>query len=141
QSGRQVRHTHRGVSRVDALPAGPRGTLHVDAQLLGLVVATLTVLGFRQYGDRHRRRVSASGTLCHRHALHAMHAALELELAVGALPLDERDDLLEPAQSGGMRAEPLDAPALAFGVAAVHAEELCGEEARLLATGAGANFE
>src|SRR5262249_47186211 len=74
-------------------------------------------------------------------ALHPMHAALELEAAERALPLDRGDHLLETAEPRPTRAEHVDPPAPRLRVAAVHAEELRREEARLLAAGAGADLE
>src|SRR5207249_1923590 len=73
--------------------------------------------------------------------LDAVHAALELEPAVRALALHERDDLFEPAETGRARGQHLDAPAVPLGVAAVHAEELGAEETRLLAARPGADLE
>ena len=67
-------------------PPGPeerytsmRSSLSVDLDL--------DVLGLGQHRDGHRRGVDAALRLGHRHALHAVHAALELEAAVGALAL------------------------------------------------------
>ena len=48
---------------------------------------------------------------------------------------------LKPPRPVGVGAQHLDLPALALGVAAVHAEQLGGEQARLLAAGAGADLE
>ena len=137
---RQVRHAHGGVGRVDALPARARGAIDVDAEVL-VDQLHLDVLGLGQHGDGHRRGVDAPLRLGHRHALHAVHAALELEPAVGALPHHQRDHLLEAAEAGRARGEHLDAPAVPLGVARVHAKELGGEEARLVAAGAGTDLE
>ncbi len=95
----------------------------------------------RQHGDGDGGGVDAARAFGLRHALHAVHAALELEPAVRALPFDGRDDLLQPAEPGLTGAQDLDAPAPRLGIARVHAEELGGEEARLLAAGAGADLE
>ena len=76
-----------------------------------------------------------------RHALHAMDAALVLQLAVGAASFDGGDDFLEPADAGVAARHHFDPPALALGVLAVHAEQLGGEQRRLVAARAGADFE
>src|SRR5690348_9785600 len=76
-----------------------------------------------------------------RHALHAMPAGLELEARVGALPDDARDHLLVAAELGRALRDDLDLPAAALGVAGIHAEEISGEEPRLVAAGAGADLE
>ena len=59
----------------------------------------LDVLGLGQHRDGHRRGVDAALRLGRRHALHAVHAALELEAAEGALALHERDHFLEAAEA------------------------------------------
>ena len=70
-----------------------------------------------------------------------MHAAFVFQLAVRAAALDGRDDFLEPADAGVARRHQLEPPALALGVLAVHPEQLGGEERRLVAARAGADFE
>ena len=75
------------------------------------------------------------------HPLDAVHAALVLEPAVGAAALDDRRDLLDAADAGLVEVDDLDLPALALGVAGVHAEQLGGEQRRLVAAGAGADLE
>ena len=74
-------------------------------------------------------------------ALDAMAAALELQLAEGPFALDAQDDFLEPAQFGRRHFEDLDLPTVVLGIALVHSIEVAGEQRRLLATGAGADFE
>src|SRR5439155_628770 len=101
----------------------------------------LDVLRLGQHGHGHRRGVDAALRLRHRDALHAVHAALELQPAVGALALHEGDNLFEPAEAGRARGEHLHPPALSLGVAAVHAKQLGGEETRLLAARTGADLE
>ena len=75
------------------------------------------------------------------HALHAMAAAFELQLAVGPFALDAQNDLLESAQLGRRHVEHFDLPALVLGVVLVHLVEVAGEQGGLLAAGAGANFQ
>jgi hypothetical protein len=67
------------------------------------------------------------------HPLHAVHAALEAELGVDAVALDHGDDFLDAALAGAGHGHHVDLPALALRVALVHAEDLGGEEGRLLA--------
>ena len=52
------------------------------------------LFGLRQNGDRGSRRVNPPAGFGRGHPLHAMDAALVLQLAVDALALDERDRLL-----------------------------------------------
>ena len=85
--------------------------------------------------------MDAPAALGHRHALHPVHAALELELGEHALPGDVGDDLLEPADVARVRADHLDPPALLGRIALVHPEQVGREQRRLVAAGAGADLE
>ena len=76
-----------------------------------------------------------------RHALHAMHAALVFQLAVDALAAHQRDDFLEPAHRRLAHGREFHAPALRFGIARVHAENLGREQRGLVAARARADFE
>src|SRR5256885_7354981 len=76
-----------------------------------------------------------------RTALPAMPAGLELEPGVGALADDLRDHFLVAAELGGALRDDLGLPALPLGVTRVHAEQVGGEERRLVAAGAGADLE
>ena len=89
QAGGQVREPHRRVGGVDALAARAGGAVDVDPHVL-LVHLDVDVLGLRQHRHRHRRGVDAPARLGGGHALHAVHAALELEPAPRAAALDER---------------------------------------------------
>ncbi len=70
-----------------------------------------------------------------------MHAALELQPPEDAVTGDRGDDFLETAHFAFGNAVDLDAPALRCGIAAIHAEQVAGEDGRFIATGAGAHFE
>ena len=99
------------------------------------------LVGFGQHRDGGRRGVDAAAGFGGRHALHAMHAALVLQPAVGALALDADDDVLDAALVGFAERHQLDLPALPLGVARVAAIEIAGKQRRLFAAGAGADFE
>jgi hypothetical protein len=78
EPGRQVRHADRGIRRIDALSARTRGAVHVDPQVL-VGEVDLDVLGSAAPATVTAEvwmRPCVSGD---RHALHAVHAALELE--------------------------------------------------------------
>ena len=138
---RQVRDADRRVGLVDVLAAGARRAIGVDLEV-GLVDLDLAdVLGLGKHGDGARRGVDAALRLGLGHALHAMDAGLELQLRVRALARDARDDLAIAAVLAGIRAQDLDAPALALGVAAVHAEQIAGEDRGFVAARAGAHLE
>ena len=85
--------------------------------------------------------MDAALLLGHRNALHAVHAAFVLELAVDLVAADQRDDFLEPAHGGFAAGGHFHLPALRFAVARVHAEDLGREQGGLVAAGAGADFE
>src|SRR6185436_21076330 len=99
EPGGKVRNAHRRVRGVDPLPSGPRRAIDVDLEVL-LVDLHVDVLRFGEDRHRHGRRVNAAGRLRGGDPLDAMHAALELEPAPGALALDGEDDLLEAALAG-----------------------------------------
>ena len=80
-------------------PPGPGRALDVDAQVLVLVDLDLDLVGLRQHGDGGGGGVDAAARLGLRHALDAVHAALVLEAAVGALAADLEDDLAEAADA------------------------------------------
>ena len=140
QPGRQVRDSDRRVRRVHALAAGSARAERIDADVL-LVDLDVDFLGFGQHRDGGRGRVDPAAAFGRRHALDAVDAALVLQLAVDALALDRRDGFLDAADAGLAERHHLELPALALGEAAVHAEQLAGKERRLVAAGAGADFE
>ena len=121
-------------------PPGPLEQKVSIAQVLG-VDLDVDLFGLRQHGDRRGRGVDAAAGLGRRHALHAVHAALVLQPAVDPLPFDERDDFLDAAAAVSLRFRTSMLPALPLGVARVHAEQVRREQRRLVAAGAGADFE
>ena len=135
-----VRDAHGGVGGVDALPARAAGAEDLDAQVAGVDV-DLDVLGLGQHDHGGGGGVDAAGGLGDGHALHAVHAALVLEHGEGALALDLERDLLVAAVVVLVGGEDLDLEPLGLGVARVHARELAGEDAGLVAAGAGADLD
>ena len=107
----------------------------------GLMTDFVDLVELGQDRDRAGRGVDASLRFGRRHALHAMRAGLELELRIGAPADDAADDFLVPAVLALALAEHFDLPALALGVARVHPEQVARENRRLVAAGAGADFE
>jgi hypothetical protein len=85
--------------------------------------------------------VDAALGLGGRHALHAVAARLELQLAVAAVADHADHHFLEAADFARAFAHQLAAPALALGVARVHAQQVAGEQGRLVAAGAGPDFQ
>ena len=140
-AGGQVRDADRRVGLVDVLAAGAGGAEGVDAQLGRIEHHLVDRVGLGQHRHRAGRGVDAALRLGLGHALHAMAAGLELELRVRALPDDARDHFLVAAELGGALRNDLHLPALALGVARVHAEQVAGEKRRFVAAGAGAHLE
>src|SRR5688572_20853942 len=70
-----------------------------------------------------------------------MAAALVLEARVGAAAVYLEDDFLEATLLAAVRREHLDLPALGFGVARVHTEEVAGEQRSLFAAGTAADLD
>ncbi len=75
------------------------------------------------------------------HALHAVRAGLELEPRVHVLTGDAGDDFLVAAVFAGTLVHHFHFPAMVAGVIVVHAEQIAGENRRLVAAGGGADFE
>ena len=105
------------------------------------LIGDVDVLRLGQHGDGRRRSVDAAGGLGVGHALHAVHAGFEFQLGERAAAADFGDDFLVAAHRAFARGHDFDLPALIGGVALVHAEQVAGEQRRLVAAGAGADFE
>ena len=129
-----------GVGGVGVLAAGRRRPERIDADVFRPDV-DVDLLGFRQHRDRRRRGVDAPARLGRRHPLHAVHAGFEFEPGEHALAGDIGDDFLVAAGLALAFREDLDLPAMQVGVALIHAEQIAGEQRRLVAAGAGADFE
>jgi len=77
-----------------------------------------------------------------RHPLHPVRPGLILEAAVDLIAADQDDNLLEAtANPEGIAAHHFDPPAFALGVTAVHLVEIADEKGRLVAAGAGPDFQ
>ncbi len=70
-----------------------------------------------------------------------MAAGFELEARIGALAADAGDHLAIATQFGLAGGNEVHLPALFFGVAAVHAQQIGGKQRRLVAAGAGTDFQ
>ena len=108
----------------------------------GLSCDLLGFVGLGHHGDRAGAGVDAALGLGRRHALHAVAAGFELELAVDAVALD-RGTPLPCSRRGRLRSRDIISvrQPLALGVAQVHARQVAGEQRRFVAAGAGADLE
>ena len=99
------------------------------------------VVRFGQDGDGSGRGVDTALRFRLGHALDAVDAAFVLEAAVCAAAAHFEDDLLEAAEVALVGVEDFDRPAVALGVAAVHAVEVAGEERCFVAAGGGTDLD
>jgi hypothetical protein len=132
------------VGLVDVLAAGAAGAEGVDTQLGWVEGDLLGLVGLGHHGHGAGGGVDAALAFGGRHALYAVAAALEAQLAVdaiGGIAFNADDDLLVAAELGVALRQDLGAPALALAVAQVHAGQVAGEERALVAAGAGADLE
>src|SRR5258706_9342219 len=136
----QVGEANRRIGLVHVLAAGAARAIGIDANVRW-VDLDIGRGDFGHHRHRRRRRVDAALRLGRRHALHAVAAGLELELRVGAMPDDARDDLLVASGLAQALRNDLDLPAVALGEARVHAEEVAREDRALVAAGSGADLE
>ncbi len=131
---------HRRVGLVDVLAAGTRGTVGIDADIL-IEDFNLDILGFRQNRHGGCRGMDATTGFGGRHALYAVNAGFELQLAENTLAGHRGDDFLVAAHlTFGHRVD-LDLPALPRGITAIHTEQVAGENGRFVTAGAGTDFE
>ena len=140
-AGGQVGQADGRVGLVDVLAAGPGGAEGVHAQVGGVDLLGLDFGGLGH--DRHGRRRGVDAALGFGlgHALHAMGPGLELQPRVGALADDAGDDFLVAAVFALALGNDLELPAVSLGVAGIHAEQVAGEDRRLVPAGARADLE
>ena len=95
---RNVRDAHRRVSGVHRLASRTRRAESIDANVLRLDL-NVDVLRLGQHGHGYSRSVHSSLLLRFGNTLDAVHAALILELRVGAAAFDHGNDFLQSANS------------------------------------------
>ena len=131
---------HRRIGGVDRLAARSGGAEDIDPEVL-LIDLDVEFLGLRQHCDGRRRCVDTTGTFRSRHALHAMHARLELQPGEHAAARHRRDRLLVATDTGVGQLHDLELPAMVGSVALVHAKEIGCEQGSLVATRASTDFQ
>ena len=122
------------------LAAGAAGAHRIDADILGTDVE-IDILHLRQHRNRRCRGVDAAACLRGRNSLDAVDAKFVLEASEHALSGDRAYDFLEAAQIVLRQADDFGLPAALLGVSAIHAEEVGGEQRRLVAACAGPHFQ
>ena len=138
--GRWVMRTAESVLLM-CWPPAPEARKVSMRRSAGLMSTSAEFVRFRHHRDGAGGGVDAALGFGLRHALHAVAAGFELELGIGALADDAGDDFLVAAHFARAFRHDLDLPALALGIARVHAEQVAGEQRRFVAAGAGADFQ
>ena len=140
-AGRDVRQANRRIGLVDVLSASPGCAKRVDAQVRRIDFNHLHFFAFGNDCNGCRRGMHTSLGLCLRHALNPVGTGFEFQFRVCALADDARDDFLVAAVLALVAVQNLEFPVLRFGIAAVHAKQIAGEDRRFVAAGAGAYLE
>ena len=143
----KVRDTHGRVGFVNVLPPGAAGAIGVNAQIgrVDLDHGGFVLLG--QYGDCASAGVDTALSLGGRHALYAVATRLKLERTINPVARRTRgvfqaDHYLFVATQLTLRfAHYLGTPAHAFGVTAVHAQQVGCKQGRFVTTCTRANFD
>ena len=132
--------THSTIGSVDALAAGAGGAEGVDAHVAH-VQLDVELLGFGQHHHACGGGVDAALGLGGGDALDAVHSRFVFQQTVGTVAGDGEGDVLVAA--GGALVEVVDFyfPMLLLAEAGVHAEEVAGEDAGLVAAGAATDFD
>ena len=135
-------HIARAYARFHFIHVLSAGALAAEGVPLDGAFVDLNVelLSLRQHGDGGGGGVDAALRLGHRHALHAVHAALVFQCAIDLLARYREDDLLVASGCTFGEARNGNAPALRLAVLRVHAEEVACEEGSLVAARAAADF-
>src|SRR5690606_27598293 len=140
-AGGQVGDADGRFGLVDVLATGAGGAIGVHAQVGRVDLDGVLLIRLGQHRHGAGRGVDAALGFGFRHALHAVRAGFEFQLGKHIVTLDAGDDFLVAAMLAGVFREDLDAPALLLGVTRIHAEQVAGEDRRLVAAGAGAHFQ
>lgn len=120
-------------------PPRPPRTHRVDLQVL---VANLNFNfgGFREHGDRGSTRMHATLRFGFRHALHAVPAALELQIAERPFAAHGKCDFPHAPQFRRRKFHDFDLPVLGLCVLLIHVEQIASEQGRFIATCPRADF-
>jgi hypothetical protein len=100
--GRWVMRTAESVLLM-CWPPAPEARKVSMRRSAGLISTVLQFVGLGHHRHGAGRGVDAALGFGHRHALHAVAAGLELELRIGAVAFDARDDLRKPPRSDSLR--------------------------------------
>ena len=135
-----MRNPHRRIGGVDRLPTRAGGAEHINPKVAFLDI-DIDILGLGE--DRHRRRrgVDAAAGLGFRDALHPMHARLEFQPREHIASGDVGRGFLVAADARLRHFHDLEPPAMLGRETLIHAEQVGGEQRRLIAAGTGPHLE
>lgn len=134
-----MRNSDRGVGTVDVLSPSAGSAEGVDTEVVGADV-DLDVIGFGEDRDGGSGCVYAALGFGLGDPLNAVGTGLPFEGGVDAVAADHGDEFFEPAGATGGGGEEFNTPSALGGVAAIHIEEVGGEECGLVAPGSCADF-
>ncbi|MGF6370211.1 hypothetical protein OKW40_002961 [Paraburkholderia sp. RAU6.4a] len=122
-------------------PPAARRAERVDTQIGRIDLDFADLVRFRHHRDRARRGMDAALRFGGRHALHAMPARLELQLRIRGIAGNSHDHFAIAPEVRFARRHHLDLPAVALGIAQIHAQQIAREQRGFVAAGARADFE
>ncbi len=140
-AGWQVGQAHCRIRFVDVLPAGTRGTIGIDSQVVLVDIDFLDVIELRQYRYGAGRGMDTALRFSLRHPLNPVRTRFKFHLAVSVTAIEPGDDFLEAAMFTRPLIQHLDLPFLGLSVAAVHPEQVAREDRGFVAASAGTDFE
>src|SRR5690606_8016238 len=127
-AGGDVRDAHGRIGLVDVLAASAAGAVGVDAQVGRVDLHLFGLVGLGEHGHRAGAGVDAALGFRHGHALHAVAAGFELQLAIDVAAFEAQHHFLVAAQVGFAGGHDFAGPALALREAGVHAGQVGGEQ-------------
>ena len=140
-AGGQVGDTDGGVGFVDVLAAGAGCAEGVDAQVGRVQLDVFEFVRFRHDGDGAGGGVDTALAFGGRDALHAVAAGFKFQTAVCAQADNAGDDFFIAAQLAFVGGNDFDLPAVALGVAAVHAQQIACKQRGFVTARSGAHFD
>ena len=140
-AGGQVGDADGGVGFVDVLTTRAGCAEGVDAQVGGVQLDVFEFVRFRHDGDGAGGSVDTALAFGGGNALHAVAARFEFQTTVCTQTDNAGDDFFIAAQFAFVGGNDFDLPAVAFGVAAVHAQQIACKQRGFVAARSGTHFD
>ena len=139
--GRDVGDPDRAVGGVDVLPARAARAEGVDAKLAFVDFDVNFVVDFGINPDAREAGVAARRAVVGRNPHQPVDPALDLEIAVGVLALDQQGRRLDPGLFAGVMVDQFDLHSVALGPARIHPLEHPGPVVAFGAAGTGVDLD